>query len=665
MSDSNGVIAQVVKTKIKGSIDHLAISESLGYQIFRKTKKNKWTTEEDESLKNYLIQQFMELNSLEAYNNEKIDPDSIDWVAISNKLATRKAKECKKRWMGSLDPHLRKGKWTQAEDALLVKAYKKYGPAWQKIAFEIEGRNDDQCSKRYTEVLHSDTSERLKSWSLDEDKTLIEGVKTYGTKWRTIATSLPGRPSLTCRNRWRKIMTDIARGTASDEIKMAVGVLDDQGRPLILFQKANLDAKKSSITTEQHNQLNEQQSQQTPRPIATSTSTKRRHQSPMEGDMPKKNKLDDIKSTSNSPKVFSPPISTVRYGTPTQNSTEWKYSLVDPSTSEDIPAFSGPISTNDAAQKLVELAKFNGVNITVHQHIHHHYSSVSNQVHEPQTSVHRYSHFNYLPPLTEVPKLTSSSSPDNTVESNGSNKASDPSLLKLLNSNNANNNNTTNNADNNTYSDKSKYKSDSEFPKSSRQQLLPSSTMSPSGLSNLISTKSPTSTNVEPDTPKPKTGNYLTEDLEEELDFWEAMRSITQPKVLNHKPVSQHHPLHYSQPSTYRSQFPYQTSDSFGVSRFPNMASPSVPGTPSNEYKRTVPTVSNITNRNEAAKNFGGIYANGDVEDDDEEEDMDIANQYGMYYSVLQGNGNTSNNNNQNPSNSLANSGYLMPFNPS
>lgn len=662
MPDSKEVATQLIKTKTKGSIDHLAISESLGYQIFRKTKKNKWTSDEDELLKKHLFQQYMTINSLESYNNEKIDIDSIDWIAIANSLTTRKAKECKKRWMGSLDPYLRKGKWTQVEDDLLVNAYKKYGPAWQKIALEIEGRNDDQCSKRYTEVLHSDTSERLKSWSLDEDKTLIEGVKTYGTKWRTIATSLAGRPSLTCRNRWRKIMTDIARGTASDEIKVAVGVLDDEGTPLILNQKTN----------KKQNNVNEEENPSQPQDF-TSIISKRKQQTLLENEIIKKNKLEDIKSSSNSPKVFSPPISTVRYGTPTQNSTEWKYSLVDPSTSEDIPSFSGPINSNDVAQKLVELAKFNGVNITVHQHIHHHYSSASTQMHDPQTSAHRYSHFNYLPPLTEVPKLTSSSSPDNTVDSNGSNKTSDPSLLKLLNSNNNNNtntdtsnNNTTDDINNNSSSnhDKSKYKSNSDFPRTSRQQLFPSTTMSPSGLSNLITSKSPTPTHVETDIPKPKTGNYLTEDLEEELDFWEAMRSITQPKVSNNKPVSQHHPLHYSQPSTFKSQLPYQTSDSFGVSRFPNMSSPSVPGTPSNEFKRTTPSVSNLTNRTDA-QNFGGIYTNGDDDDDDEEEDMDIANQYGMYYSVLQGNGANSNNNGHNPANSLANSGYLMPFNPS
>jgi len=147
----------------------------------------------------------------------------------------RKAKECKKRWISSLDPFLKKGKWTKSEDEALIKAFKKHGASWQKVAGEITGRNEDQCSKRYTEVLNSDTKERLKPWSLDEDLILIDQVKKFGTKWRKISNFLPGRPSLTCRNRWRKIMTDVAKDSASDAIKKAVGVLDQNGNLMVKF----------------------------------------------------------------------------------------------------------------------------------------------------------------------------------------------------------------------------------------------------------------------------------------------------------------------------------------------------------------------------------------------------------------------------------------------
>jgi Myb-like DNA-binding protein BAS1 len=63
------------------------------------------------------------------------------------------------------------------------------------------------------------------------------------------------------------------------------------------------------------------------------------------------------------------------------------------------------------------------------------------------------------------------------------------------------------------------------------------------------------------------------------------------------------------------------------------------------------------------------------MEDEEEEDEIDIANQYGMYYSVFAnkgGQGGISNYKQQNGSGDssngptgLVNSGYLMPFNPS
>lgn len=42
-------------------------------------------------------------------------------------------KDCRKRWFHSLDPALRKGRWSKEEDELLLAAYKRLGPAWKDI----------------------------------------------------------------------------------------------------------------------------------------------------------------------------------------------------------------------------------------------------------------------------------------------------------------------------------------------------------------------------------------------------------------------------------------------------------------------------------------------------------------------------------------------------
>ncbi|KAJ5721108.1 uncharacterized protein N7483_009042 [Penicillium malachiteum] len=119
--------------------------------------------------------------------------------------------DCRKRWFHSLDPALRKGRWSKEEDELLLAAYKQLGPAWKDIALLIEGRKDDQCAKRYNDILNPLAKDRLKNWSPQEDQYLAAKVQELGHKWAAISAGLPGRPPLTCRNRWRRLSKDLLK----------------------------------------------------------------------------------------------------------------------------------------------------------------------------------------------------------------------------------------------------------------------------------------------------------------------------------------------------------------------------------------------------------------------------------------------------------------------
>lgn len=145
-----------------------------------------------------------------------------DVLATRFKHTVRTSKDVRKRWTGSLDPNLKKGKWTQEEDEQLLKAYEEHGPHWLSISMDIPGRTEDQCAKRYIEVLGPGSKGRLREWTLEEDLNLISKVKAYGTKWRKISSEMEFRPSLTCRNRWRKIITMVVRGQASEVITKAI-----------------------------------------------------------------------------------------------------------------------------------------------------------------------------------------------------------------------------------------------------------------------------------------------------------------------------------------------------------------------------------------------------------------------------------------------------------
>ncbi|CDH11189.1 uncharacterized protein ZBAI_02975 [Zygosaccharomyces bailii ISA1307] len=219
--------------------DLLVVTESLGYKTYRKNRRNSWSREEDTKLKQLINSAFIELGfpggiaDISSIQESERVCKNISWEHIANLFndPTRKPKDLRKRWTASLDPNLKKGKWTPEEDRQLLKAYEKHGSHWQSVSENIAGRTEDQCAKRYIEVLGPSTEGRLRKWTLEEDLSLVNKVKKYGTKWRRISSEMEFRPSLTCRNRWRKIITSVVRNKASPEITEAVK--GDQDVPLL------------------------------------------------------------------------------------------------------------------------------------------------------------------------------------------------------------------------------------------------------------------------------------------------------------------------------------------------------------------------------------------------------------------------------------------------
>ncbi|VUC26338.1 unnamed protein product [Clonostachys rosea] len=163
-----------------------------------------WTDTEDQTLRHFVSQ----LGSARGRQSR--------WTDIARGLPGRTAKECRKRWFHSLDPSVRKGPWTQQEDRILLEGYARLGLAWSDICLLIPGRKDDQCSKRYNDILAPSAKDRLRGWSEEEDQVLRDSVQSLGHRWSAISALFPGRPPLTCRNRWRHLSTKQAM-VSSDE----------------------------------------------------------------------------------------------------------------------------------------------------------------------------------------------------------------------------------------------------------------------------------------------------------------------------------------------------------------------------------------------------------------------------------------------------------------
>jgi hypothetical protein len=72
-----------------------------------------------------------------------------DWTAVASKMGSRNARQCRERFKNYLNPDLRKEAWSSAEDQLLEKLFKEYGPKWNRIGRYFEYRSDNSLRNRW------------------------------------------------------------------------------------------------------------------------------------------------------------------------------------------------------------------------------------------------------------------------------------------------------------------------------------------------------------------------------------------------------------------------------------------------------------------------------------------------------------------------------------
>lgn len=313
----------------------------------------------------------------------------ISWDSLLLKFCNnlRTAKDLKKRWTGSLDPNLKKGKWTPEEDQLLTKAYEKHGPHWLSISMHIAGRTEDQCAKRYIEVLGPSSKGRLREWTIEEDLALISKVKKYGTKWRKISSEMEFRPSLTCRNRWRKIITLVVRGQALPEITEAVKenkdidlshiaggqnskkedpdkVKNEHGQSTLFDIKKLPPITDLASTQGRFDNINQHHTSSSRTPITTSTDALATLAETVEKDF-ENNRVEENSETHVN--QYSP-----KSELNTNTEMQWKFTLKD---GQGLSISNGSIDNSELVKELIEQAKKYSLKISIHQHIHNHYGS--------------------------------------------------------------------------------------------------------------------------------------------------------------------------------------------------------------------------------------------------------------------------------------------------
>ncbi|CAD8127435.1 unnamed protein product [Paramecium sonneborni] len=144
---------------------------------------HKWTNSDEEELKElFLVHQG-------------------NWKCISSKLNGPSPLECMMKWQKlHPDQTLQRQLWCQEEDDQLKDLVQKYGKKWSKICTVMNWRTGKQVRERYLNQLQGHINSE--KWTEQEDKMIIKLYKKYGTKWSYISSFLNGRPENMVKNRF-------------------------------------------------------------------------------------------------------------------------------------------------------------------------------------------------------------------------------------------------------------------------------------------------------------------------------------------------------------------------------------------------------------------------------------------------------------------------------
>jgi hypothetical protein len=106
------------------------------------------------------------------------------WTALAATMYGRLGKQCRERWVNSLDPDLAHRPWTEEEDQILIEYQAKWGNKWAKIASLLQGRTDNSVKNRW----NSSLKRKLERIAAGQNPVLKRGRKP---KRPSTAPSLP------------------------------------------------------------------------------------------------------------------------------------------------------------------------------------------------------------------------------------------------------------------------------------------------------------------------------------------------------------------------------------------------------------------------------------------------------------------------------------------
>ncbi|KAK3923142.1 snRNA-activating protein complex subunit 4 [Frankliniella fusca] len=168
-----------------------------GYQCFivfqnklnAALKRNTWEPWEDKKL-------------LQAVERHRIG-NFIPWGKVAYDMENRTKAQVFNRWSYSLNPAIKKGRFTEDEDIMILVGVQMWGEDFQRISHFLKDRTTSQVRDRFRHYLNR--AGMGIPWTSDEDQRLLELAEKHGRKWAIICKWFPNKDRTQVRHRYNTL----------------------------------------------------------------------------------------------------------------------------------------------------------------------------------------------------------------------------------------------------------------------------------------------------------------------------------------------------------------------------------------------------------------------------------------------------------------------------
>nr|XP_054918791.1 uncharacterized protein LOC126547228 isoform X4 [Dermacentor andersoni] len=144
-----------------------------------------------------------DMQLLKLIDEHRVDGE-IRWDKVTLSMPTRTRMQLSYRWERVLNPNLRRGKFSEDEDKMLVIAVETYGHQWVTIKDYLPGRTSHQCRERYANTFSGNLV--FGHWSPQEDLELIKMIQKHGIgKWSRVASEMTSRSDHMIKTRYHRL----------------------------------------------------------------------------------------------------------------------------------------------------------------------------------------------------------------------------------------------------------------------------------------------------------------------------------------------------------------------------------------------------------------------------------------------------------------------------